>query len=122
MSNKIIQRIRIDGKNWNDIINLPCVQSLDKGDERIKRDTPTVVLYDSYLPIKFRLKSMPTLWESLTRLNDPKSPRWQRALAKNGHIGDELVQYDNDTWQIIRKRKQSISKSTLYHQREEQIT
>lgn len=122
MSNKIIQRIRIDGKNWNDIINLPCVQSLDKGDERIKRDTPTVVLYDSYLPIKFRLKSMPRLWESLTRLNDPKSPWWQRALAKNGHIGDELVQYDNDTWQIIRKRKQSISKSTLYHQREEQIT
>lgn len=122
MSNKIIQRIRIDGKNWNDIINLPCVQSLDKGDERIKRDTPTVVLYDSYLPIKFRLKSMPKLWESLTRLNDPKSPWWQRALAKNGHIGDELVQYDNDTWQIIRKRKQSISKSTLYHQREEQIT
>lgn len=122
MSNKIIQRIRIDGKNWNDIINLPCVQSLDKGDERIKRDTPTVVLYDSYLPIKFRLKSMPTLWENLTRLNDPKSPWWQRALAKNGHIGDELVQYDNDTWQIIRKRKQSISKSTLYHQREEQIT
>ena len=103
MSNKIIQRIRIDGKNWNDIINLPCVQSLDKGDERIKRDTPTVVLYDSYLPIKFRLKSMPTLRESLARLNDPRSPRWQRALAKNGHIGDELVQYDNDTWQIIRK-------------------
>jgi hypothetical protein len=26
MSNKIIQRIRIDGKNWNDIISLPCVQ------------------------------------------------------------------------------------------------
>lgn len=103
MSNKIIQRIRIDGKNWNDIINLPCVQALDKGDEKFKMDAPCVVLYDSYLPIKFRAKSMPTLRESLARLKDPKSPMWQRALAKNGHIGDELVQYDNDTWQIIRK-------------------
>lgn len=121
MSNKIIRRIRIDGKNWNDIINLPCVQALDKGDEEFKMDTPAVVLYGSYLPIKFRLKSMPTLRESLARLKDPKF-RWQKVLAKIGHIGDELVQYDNDTWQIIRKRKQSISKSPLYHQREEQIT
>lgn len=105
MSNKIIQRIRIDGKNWGDIINLPCVQALDKGDERIKLDTPAVVLYDSYLPIKFRLISMPMLRESLAKIKDPKAPRWQRALARNGHIGDELVQYDNDTWQIIRKKK-----------------
>ena len=103
MSNKIIQRIRIDGKNWTDIINLPCVQALDKGDERIKRDTPAVVLYDSYLPIKFRLISMPMLRESLAKIKDLKSPLWQRALARTGYIGDELVQYDNDTWQIIRK-------------------
>lgn len=27
----------------------------------------------------------------------------QRCQAMTGHIGDELVQYDNDTWQIIRK-------------------
>lgn len=103
MSNKIIQRIRIDGKNWNDIISLPCVQALDKGDERIKTGTPAVVLYDSYLPIKFRLKSMPPLREALAKISDPKSPMWQRGQAKNGHIGDELVQYDNGTWQIIRK-------------------
>lgn len=103
MSNKIIQRIRIDGKNWNDIINLPCVQALDKGDERIKMDSPAVVLYDSYLPIKFRLKSMPTLRENLARIKDPEAPMWQRGRAKNGHIGDELVQYDNNTWQIIRE-------------------
>ena len=51
MSNKIIQRILIDGKNWNEIINLPCVQALDKGDERIKMNTPCVILYDSYLTI-----------------------------------------------------------------------
>lgn len=103
MSNKIIQRIRIDGKNWNDIINLPCVQAFNKGDEIIKRDTPTVVLYDSYLPIKFRLKSMPTSREILAKINDPESPMWQRCQAMTGHIGDELVQYDNNTWQIIRK-------------------
>lgn len=103
MSNKIIQRIRIDGKNWNDIINLPCVKALDKGDERIKMDTPAVVLYDSYLPIKFRLKSMPPIREALAKINDPESPMWQRGKAMTGVIGDELVQYDNGTWQIIRK-------------------
>ncbi len=103
MSNKIIQRILIDGKNWNEIINLPCVQALDKGDERIKSDTPCVILYDSYLPIEFRLKSMPSFRENLARINDPKSPMWQSIRAKNGHIGDELVQYDDGTWQIIRK-------------------
>lgn len=107
MSNKIIQRIRIDGKNWNDIINLPCVQELNKGDERYvkgeSKRTPTVVLYDSYLPQKFQLKSMPTFRENLAKIKDPKSPMWQSVHAKNGHIGDELVQYDNGTWQIIRK-------------------
>lgn len=103
MSNKIIQRIRIDGKNWNDIINLPCVQALDKGDERIKMSSPAVVLYDSCLPIKFRLKNMPALMENFSKIDDPKSPMWQRCQAKNGYIGDELVQYDNGTWQIIRK-------------------
>ena len=44
MSNKIIQRIRIDGKNWNDIISLPCVQSLDKGDERLLRMRASALL------------------------------------------------------------------------------
>lgn len=33
MKMKIIQTIKIDGKNWNDLINLPCVQSLTKSDE-----------------------------------------------------------------------------------------
>lgn len=107
MNNKIIQRIHIDGKNWNDIINLPCVQSLDKEDERIVKDesrrTPHVELYDSYLPKKYRLKSMPSLKENLRRIDDPKSPLWQRIKAKNGNIGDELVQYEDGTWQIIGK-------------------
>lgn len=107
MSNKIIQRIRIDGKNWNDIISLPCVQSLDKGDERFVKDKskrfPHVKLYDSYLPEKYRLKSMPSFKENLKRFDDPKSPMWQRIKAMSGSIGDELVQYDDGTWQIIGK-------------------
>ena len=61
MDRKIILRIKIDGKNWNELINLPCVQGLTKGDERIIKDeskrTPHVHLYDGYMPEELRLQT-----------------------------------------------------------------
>jgi hypothetical protein len=109
MDRKIILRIKIDGKNWNELINLPCVQELTKGDERIIKDeskrTPHVHLYDGYMPEELRLKALPPFRENLKRLWDKDSPMMRHVLASNGNIGDELVKYDDNTWQIIKGNK-----------------
>ena len=95
MERKIILRIKIDGKNWNHLINLPCVQEITKGYERIIKDEskrkPHVRLYDEYMPKELRLSALPSFRENLKRLLDEDSPMMRHVLASIGEIGDELV-------------------------------
>lgn len=92
---KIILRIKIDGKNWNDLINLPCVKEVTKGDERLVKDKriPHVRLYDEYLPIGLRTP----IWD----IDIMK----RRMVARNGWIGDELVEYNDGTWRFIARKE-----------------
>lgn len=99
---EIVEEIEITGKNWNDLINLPCVECITKGKHS---DIISVELRDGYLPEKYRLKNMPSLRESINNLTNLKSINWQRVYASMGRIGDKLVRYENDTWQIIKKGK-----------------
>lgn len=109
MERKIILRIKIDGKNWNDLINLPCVKEITKGDEKLIKDeskrTPYVHLYDGYMPEELRIRALPPFRENLKRMFDFDSPMMRHVLASNGNIGDELVKYDDNTWQIIKAKK-----------------
>lgn len=112
MDRKIILRIKIDGKNWNHLINLPCVHEITKGNGRIIEDEskyrPHVHLYDSYMPKELRLSALsalPSFRENLKRLMDEDSPIMRHVLASIGEIGDELVKYDDNTWQIIKGNK-----------------
>lgn len=97
---RIIQKIEISGNNWNDLINLPCVESLSKGK---LSDIISVHLRDKYLPEKWQLKSMPSFKENLERIKDLSSPMWQRVNHSLGRIGDTLVEFENHTWEIQKR-------------------
>lgn len=68
---KEIQRIKIDGRNWNDILNLPCVYAVYKTpayEVFIKQDLATDVA---------------------------RADRSLKAV-----VGDTLVEYNNHKWEV----------------------
>lgn len=101
MDKKIILRIKIDGRNWNDLISLPCVKEVTKGDEDLIKDKtkqiPHVQLYDSYLPQKFLMETGDLRFDTIA----------QRMKAKNGWIGDDLVEYNDGTWEVVGRKEAS---------------
>lgn len=69
---KEVRRVKFTGKNLNDVFALPCVKKIIK----MLDDKPHLAITPFLL------------------VGDP----W-RDVA---HIGDELVEYDNGQWEIVR--------------------
>ena len=70
---KEVRRIKFTGKNLNDVFALPCVRKIIK-----------IVNKPQLVINQFMLVDNPLLMDCVAR------------------IGDELVEYDNGQWEIVR--------------------
>lgn len=97
----IKQQITISGRNWNDIIQLPCFMALHK-----KTDGTFAVELDP---------STSTVQQQLVKLIDGKNtPRDEfKAILRDNLAygeafqGDTLVEYDDATWKVIHSPQNS---------------
>lgn len=75
MAQKIIQKIEVTGKNWNEIFALDCIASIEK--RYFKGEFVLIWIKGPYYHIPFADED---------------------ACNRIGHVGDTLCQYENNTW------------------------
>lgn len=80
MLHKIIQKIEVTGKDWNEIFNLDCISSIEK--RNFKGEFVLIWIKDTYYHI-------------------PNAD--EDACSKTGHVGEILCKYDDDSWGFVDK-------------------
>lgn len=106
-----IREIEITGNNWNEIIKLPCFSAIEKKGGVFG------------IPVSYEVVIKPSMHvcslseaEFMVSLLNVKESKASKALLNEARrlstecratVGDKLIEYDNNKWQVRRKEAQN---------------
>lgn len=103
---EILQKIKIDGRNWNDIIGLPCIAGLMKAPDGKGGMTFRVYLLlhwhvNSGIYADGLLKAIGGhVIDSMEKLNEAVGIGMLLQGQCEAEVGDTLVEYENHKWSV----------------------